>query len=108
MFDYQFGKISPVITISNITANQLSLNAAKYYGTNYKDDIYFINGLLQDNIRLMFKEKCCHIIRDTKAYGASSRYLQIGKGQNHRYGVAIRVLDFIWITEGSLYLDNGS
>ena len=106
IFDYQFGKVSPAITVSNITANQLSLNVAKYYGINYKDDTYLINGLLQESVRLMIGEKCCPIIFNTKA-DKTSKYLPIEE-QNKRYGVAIRVLDFIWITEGSMYLDIGS
>ena len=105
IINYQFGKISPLITISNITTYQLSPDTAKYYGFNYKDDAYFINGMLTENVRFMTKEKCCSVFSNTKV-DTGSKYLPFEE-QNLRYGVAVRVMDFIWITRGSTYQEVG-
>ena len=75
----------------------MSPETAKYYGFNYKDDVYFINGMLSENVRLMNREKCCPMISNTKA--EKDKYEE----QDWRYGVAVRVLDFIWITSGNMY-----
>ena len=105
IFNYQFGKVSPIITISNITAQKLSPGSAKYYGFNYKDDVYFINGMLTENVRFMIKFTCCSMISNTKA--DKRKYLPFEE-QNLRYGVAVRVMDFIWITRGSIYQQTGN
>ena len=97
IFNYQLGKVSPIIIISNIKARQLSPETVKYYGFNYKDDAYFINGMLSENVRVMNKEKCCQMISNTKAEKDTF------EEQNLRNGVAVRVLDFIWITSGNTY-----
>ena len=94
-----------MITISNTTTHRLSPDTAKYYGFNYKDDVYFINGMLTENIRFMIKEKCCSEISNTKA--DKRKYLPFEE-QNLRYGVAVRVMDFIWITRGSIHQEVGT
>ena len=104
IFNYQFGKVSPIITISNITAQKLSPGSAKYYGFNYKDEVYFINGLMKENVRFMIRLNCCPIISNTIA--DKDKYISY-EAQNLRYGVAVRVMDFIWITRGSIYQQTG-
>ena len=94
-----------MIIISNITFQQLSPDTTKYYSFNYRDDeVYFINGLLSENVRFMIKDTCCPIISNTKA---DKGKFKLFEEQNLRYGVAVRVLDFIWVTGGSMYQEFG-
>ena len=76
-----------------------------FKSTNRYDAVYFINGLLTENVRLMIKEKCCSVISNTKA--DKHKYLPFEE-QILRYGVAVRVMDFIWITKGSMYQEVGT
>ena len=94
-----------MITISNITSQQLSPDTTKYFSFNYKDDIYFLDGLLSKNVRFMIRSTCCPVILNTKS--DKEKYLPFEK-QNFRYGVAVRVMDFIWVTRGSMFQEFGN
>ena len=99
---YQYGKKGPILTSMN--TSHLSQNTAKYFGFNSKDSMYLVSGLLSKNVEIFAREKCCTIIPNTRAYDHNFHQNEI---ELLRYGVGVRVLDFIWVTRGSVYNEFG-
>ena len=95
---YQYGKKGPILTSMN--TSHLSVKTAKYFGFESKDNTYLVSGLLSKNVEIFKQEKCCTVIPNTKA---DDHKFQQNDIELIRYGVGVRVLDFFWITRGSVY-----
>ena len=87
-----------------MNASYLSKDTAKYFGFNSKDNTYLVSGLLSKNVEIFTQEKCCATIPNTKAEDHKFQQNEIAL---IRYGVGVRVLDFIWMTRGSVYNEFG-
>ena len=97
--NYQYGKKGSILTSMN--TSHLSLDTPKYYGFKTKDNTFLVSGLLSKNVEIFTNEKCCTIIPNTKADDYKFYPFEI---ESLRFGVGIRVLDFIWITRGSIFI----
>ena len=102
IFKYQYGKKGPILTSMN--TSHLSRDTAKYFGFGFKDNTYLVSGLLSKSVEIFTQERCCATIPNTKA---DDHKFQQNEFKAIRYGVGVRVLDFIWITKGSVYNEFG-
>ena len=98
IINYQYGKKGPILTPMN--TSYLTKDTAKYFGFSSKDNTYLVSGLLSKNVEIFEQDKCCATIPNSKA--EDRKFFQ-DEVDRIRYGVGVRVLDFIWITRGSVY-----
>ena len=94
---YSFGK--GITSISN-TSTILSSNAPLYKGFKYQDELYITNGFMKSKM-LFRKSNRYHALKDT----TPSNIAEFGTDiKSTRYGFGIRVMDYFWVTGGSVYV----
>ena len=92
---YMYGKgITATSNISTI----LSPKASSYQGFRVEDELYIINSFL--NSKMLFrKSNRYHVIKDS----IPANLIDFGDTvKNTRYGIGVRVMDFYWVTGGSV------
>ena len=93
---YVYGK---GITSVSDTSIILSPNAKKYQGFRFQDEIYFLNSFLTSKM-LLKREDHYHLLKNSNPSNMMD-YGDFGKGT--RYGIGIRVMDFYWVSGGSVH-----
>ena len=86
------------ITATFNTSTILSSKASSYQGFRVKDELYIINRAL--NSKMLFRmSNRYHVIKDS----IPTNLIDFGDSvKNTRYGIGIRVMDFYWVTGGSV------
>ena len=93
---YMYGK---GITETFNTSTILSSKASSYQGFKVEDDLYIINSDMSSKM-LFRKSNRYHLIKDS----IPSNLIDFGDSvKNVRYGVGVRVMDFYWVTGGSVH-----
>ena len=86
------------ITATFNTSTILSSKASSYQGFRVEDELYIINRAL--NSKMLFrKSNRYHVIKDS----IPTNLIDFGDSvKNTRYGIGVRVMDFYWVTGGSV------
>ena len=93
---YMYGKgITSVFEISMI----LSPNAPRYQGFKFQDEIYIISSSLKSKM-LLKKDDRYRLLKDSNPSNLMD-FGDLAKGT--RYGIGVRVMDFYWVSGGSVH-----
>ena len=87
------------ITSVSDTSMILSPNTKKYQGFKFQDEIYIINSFLTSKM-LLKKDDRYRLLKDSNPSNIMD-YGDFAKGT--RYGFGIRVMDFYWVSGGSVH-----
>ena len=93
---YKYGK---GITETSNTSTILSSKASSYQGFRVEDDIYITNSFMSSKM-LFRKSNRYRVIKDS----IPSNLIDFGDlVKMTRYGIGIRVMDFYWVSGGSVH-----
>ena len=87
------------ITETFNTSTILSSKVSKYQGFGVQDELFITNSFMSS--RMLFrKSNRYHVIKDS----IPTNLIDFGDSvKNARYGIGIRVMDFYWVTGGSVH-----
>ena len=88
------------ITSVSDTSTILPSNAPLYRGFRYQDELYITNGFLNSKM-LLRKSNQYRALKNSKPSNLDDIGTDI---KRTRYGFGIRVMDYFWVTGGSIYI----
>ena len=77
----------------------LSPNAPRYQGFKFQDEIYIINSSLKSKM-ILKKDDRYRLLKDSNPSNLMD-FGDLAKGT--RYGIGVRVMDFYWVSGGSVH-----